>query len=238
MLLGLEVPMVDGRLKSPFICIKGNGMTVIGNKTSETSSSKGRGRPRSDRAKTAILTAATSLLRSEGLQGLTIDAVVANAKVSKSTVYRWWVSKEAVAMDAILQILNDELQAQDTGSFAEDMRLLMNQFAAVMQKDGLGYIYVSLLVEAQQALRIEEFHKKFFAERRVVIHKIVARGISRGELVGGVEPDLVADMLFGPIVFRLLTGIHAIDGDMIDGILASVLHGLSPTRERRNLPGQ
>jgi AcrR family transcriptional regulator len=213
-------------------------MTVTDDKVPKTSPSRGRGRPRSDRAKMAILTAAASILRSQGLQGLTIDAVVAHARVSKSTVYRRWVSKQAVAMDAILQILNEELCAPDTGSFAEDMRSLMNQFAEVMQKDGLGYIYVSLLVEAQQAHTIDEFHKRFFAERRVVLHRIVARGISRGDLIGDVEPDLIADMLFGPIIFRLLTGLHLIDGAMVDDILKAVLPGLSPAGERRGQRGK
>lgn len=186
------------------------------------------GRPRSSRAQKAILDAVARLLRTEGLQGLTVDAVVADAHVSKTTVYRWWGSKHTVAMDAILQIFNEELKVPDTGVLADDLYALMAQFSAVLQTGGLGYIYVSLLVEAQQNARIEEFHQRFFSRRRVVLHRIIRRGMARGELSASVDPDLVTDALFGPIIFRLLTGISKIDDAMIHDLLASVLRGMRP----------
>jgi AcrR family transcriptional regulator len=188
-----------------------------------------RGRPRSSRSHEAILAAVGRLLRKHGLPGLTVDAVVADARVSKGTVYRWWESKQAVAMDAILRIFNAELKAPDTGSTIEDFRSLMTQFAAVLQSGGLGYTYVSLLVEAQQSQRIEEFHQRFFIERREVLYTIIRRGIRRGELTAQADPDLIVDVLFGPIIFRLLTGLGTIDGDMINGILATAFQGLTPS---------
>jgi AcrR family transcriptional regulator len=184
------------------------------------------GRPRSGRAQKAILDAVARLLRTRGLQGLTVDAVVADANVSKGTVYRWWGSKQTVAMDAILQIFNEELKMPDTGILADDLRSLMTQFSTVLQTGGLGYIYVSLLVEAQQNARIEEFHQRFFSRRRVLLHRIIRRGIARGELAGGTDTDLVADALFGPIIFRMLTGINKVDDAMIEDLLGSVLRGM------------
>jgi AcrR family transcriptional regulator len=181
------------------------------------------GRPRSDRAQQAILHAAAKLLRKYGLQGLTVDAVVAEARVSKTTVYRWWGSKHTVAMDAILQIFNEELDTPDTGSVHADLYDLMKQFARVLQTDGLGYIYVSLLVEAQQNAEIEEFHRRFFTERRAILHGIIQRGVTRQELAATSDADFIADALFGPIIFRLLTGIRKVDDTMIGGLLDSVL---------------
>lgn len=187
------------------------------------------GRPRSDRAQQAILHAAAKLLRKHGLQGLTVDAVVTEARVSKTTVYRWWGSKHTVAMDAILQVFNEELDTPDTGSVHADLHALMRQFACVLQTDGLGYVYVSLLVEAQQNTEIEEFHRRFFAERRAILHGIIQRGISRRELAATSDADFMADALFGPIVFRLLTGLRKIDDAMIGGLLDSVLSGAGCT---------
>jgi AcrR family transcriptional regulator len=196
--------------------------------TEGASEKRGPGRPRSSRSHEAILKAVGRILRTHGLQGLTVDAVVSDARVSKGTVYRWWESKHAVAMDAILRIFNAELQTPDTGSTIEDFRSLMKQFAALLQSDGLGYTYVTLLVDAQQNQRIEEFHRRFFAERREVLYGIIHRGVSKGELIAQADPDLIVDILFGPIIFRLLTGLHAIDEEMIDDILAAVSRGLVP----------
>lgn len=202
--------------------------TKLGTETASPAPARRPGRPRSNRAQKAILDAVARLLRTQGLQGLTVDAVVADAHVSKTTVYRWWGSKQTVAMDAILQIFNEELKAPDTGVLADDLFDLMTQFSAILQTGGLGYIYVSLLVEAQQNARIEEFHQRFFSRRRVILHRIIHRGISRGELSSAADPDLVADALFGPIIFRLLTGLNAVDETMIATLLSTVLRGMRP----------
>lgn len=164
-----------------------------------------------------------------GLQGLTVDAVVADARVSKGTVYRWWDSKHALAMDAILRIFNEELDIPDTGSVIEDFRFFMKQFTEVLQRGGLGYTYVSLLMEAQQDRRIEDLHQRCFYKRRKVLYKIIQRGIERGELKSQLDRDLIVDQLFGSIVFRLLTSMGAIDDAMIDGLLITVSDGLAHT---------
>ena len=58
-----------------------------------------RGRPRSEKARHAILEAAAELLLSRGLGAVSMDAVAETAGVSKATIYRWWPSKEMLALD-------------------------------------------------------------------------------------------------------------------------------------------
>jgi AcrR family transcriptional regulator len=188
---------------------------------------RGPGRPPSNRSHDAIMKSVAKLLRTKGIQGLTVDAVVADAKVSKATVYRLWESKEAVAIDAILRILNTEIVTPDTGSTKEDFRSLMTQFSEVLHQGGLGYTYMSLLIGAQQDNRIEDIHRRLFYERRNVFYGIVDKGIARGELKSNVDRDLVSDMLFGPIMLRLITGVKRIDRQMIESVLETVYGGIS-----------
>ncbi len=61
------------------------------------------GRPRSERARKAILQAAADLLLDEGTAQVSMDAVAERAGVSKATIYRWWPSKERLALDALLE---------------------------------------------------------------------------------------------------------------------------------------
>ncbi|MBX9451539.1 MAG: TetR/AcrR family transcriptional regulator [Mesorhizobium sp.] len=193
-----------------------------------------RGRPRSRRSRDAILDAAAHLLRQGGLPALTVDAVVAHARVSKGTVYRIWESKSAVAIDAILGVLNREIVTPDTGSSREDFRALMLQFADVLQRGGLGYTYMSLLIEAQQDNSIASAHRRLFRERRKVFFDVVASGIDRGELPANLDRDLLSDMLFGPIVLRLMTGVGQIDDAMIEATLETVYRGASALREAQH----
>src|ERR1700753_3749508 len=60
-----------------------------------------RGRPRSAKAHEAILEAAAGLLLEHGLDAVSMDEVAARAGVSKATIYRWWPTKETLALDAL-----------------------------------------------------------------------------------------------------------------------------------------
>src|ERR1700761_4584762 len=60
-----------------------------------------RGRPRSVKAHEAILEAAAGLLLEHGLDAVSMDAVAMRAGVSKATIYRWWPTKESLALDAM-----------------------------------------------------------------------------------------------------------------------------------------
>src|SRR5580658_807520 len=66
-----------------------------------TAPAASRGRPRSERARQAILASAAELLLARGLAAVSMDAVAERAGVSKATIYRWWPSKETLALDAL-----------------------------------------------------------------------------------------------------------------------------------------
>src|ERR1700731_2543345 len=61
-----------------------------------------RGRPRSQEADRAILTATVDLLASRGLAAMSIEEVAARAGVGKATIYRRWSSKGLLALDAFV----------------------------------------------------------------------------------------------------------------------------------------
>ena len=69
--------------------------------TSTAESPRPPGRPRSEKAHQAILAAAMDLLFAQGLHAMSMDDVARRAGVSKATIYRWWPSKERLALDAL-----------------------------------------------------------------------------------------------------------------------------------------
>jgi len=60
-------------------------------------------RRRSEKSRTAIVTATRELLLERGFDGLTIEAVAARAGVGKQTIYRWWPSRPALVADVMLE---------------------------------------------------------------------------------------------------------------------------------------
>ena len=82
-----------------------------------------RGRPRSEASRKAILRAAGELLLEHGLQTISMDAVAERAGASKATIYRWWPSKELLALDALFSDWAPAAGAgYDTGSLAGDLQ--------------------------------------------------------------------------------------------------------------------
>ncbi len=59
-----------------------------------------RGRPRSSKSREAILRAVRQRLLADGYLRLTMEAVAADAGVSKATIYRWWKTKGELVLEA------------------------------------------------------------------------------------------------------------------------------------------
>src|SRR5579872_3977153 len=66
-----------------------------------------RGRPRSQEADRAILTATLDLLASRGLAAMSIEEIAARAGVGKTTIYRRWPSKGLLALDAFVTVFRE-----------------------------------------------------------------------------------------------------------------------------------
>ena len=58
---------------------------------------RGPGRPRSEKARKAVIRSTLKLLERVGFNELSIEAVAAKAGVGKATVYRWWKNKAELA---------------------------------------------------------------------------------------------------------------------------------------------
>ncbi|HEU5386194.1 MAG TPA: TetR/AcrR family transcriptional regulator [Streptosporangiaceae bacterium] len=67
--------------------------------------------------------------------GLTIDAIAAEAGAGRQTIYRWWPSKGAVAADALARHARVVVPGRDTGSFTGDLAAFLgDSFAGLPGK--------------------------------------------------------------------------------------------------------
>ena len=102
------------------------------------------GRPRSEESRQAILRSTLKLLKEAGFPQLSIEAIAADADVSKATVYRWWPTKAALVADAFSVSAEQELRFPDTGSVHKDMSLQMRQLIRVFRSPR-GKVVAALL---------------------------------------------------------------------------------------------
>jgi AcrR family transcriptional regulator len=181
------------------------------------------GRPRNETADAAILDAAVALLDKRGYQSMTVDDIAARAGVGKQTIYRRWPSKAAVVLEALTRRTAAEVVAPDTGSVLEDVRsLLRSAFAAL--RAGRQKVVLSLMAEAQLSEEFAlAFREQFIARRRQALADLLQRGIDRGELAPDTDVEFVADMIYGPMWYRLLNRHAPIDDRFADRLSAFVL---------------
>jgi AcrR family transcriptional regulator len=168
-----------------------------------------RGRPRSEKARKAILQAAADLLLDQGGGQVSMDAVANRAGVSKATIYRWWPSKERLAMEALVEWSSATSPPRDTGSLRGDLLALVRPWVRNIRRRQFGRVIAALLAEAQSDPEFAaEYRRHFLEQRREPMQAAFARAIDRGEARADLDIDVALDLVYGALYHRLLQG-HA-----------------------------
>ncbi|WP_248964251.1 TetR/AcrR family transcriptional regulator [Sphaerisporangium perillae] len=184
---------------------------------------------RSQQSHDAVLRAAWELASEVGYAGLSIEGIAARAGVGKQTIYRWWPSKGAVLLDALLPQAQARSPFLDTGDIVTDLRNQMTAVAALMADPDLGPQYAALIGEAQQ----QPDMAKLMAERLIgpiyaaAKHRIV-QAQQEGQLATAIPADLVIAQLYGPLYYRFLIIGDPPDAAFVEGLIAAAFAGLGP----------
>jgi len=124
---------------------------------------RGRGRPRRAEADAEILEAALAMLRSGGYRELSLDEVARRARTAKSSIYRRWPSKAALAAE----IVRREVPVPESD--------LARAFDALLNGP-MGGVVASLIGEAQES-----------AETRAIVLDLLAPyRVAGDDLLGGI----------------------------------------------------
>jgi len=187
-----------------------------------------RGRPRSERARKAILEAASELLLARGLSAVSMDAVAERAGVSKATIYRWWPTKETLALDALYtEWAAARPHPRDTGSLRGDLLSLLRPWARLAGSRPYGRVVAALLTEAQtDPVFAAEYRQRFVEPRREQAREIFRRAIERGEIPADTKVEVALDLLYGPLYHRLLHGHAPLNDRFVREVIDMVLDGV------------
>lgn len=197
-------------------------------RTVSTEPARTRGRPRSEPARQAILAAATELLLSRGLSAVSMDAVAARAGVSKATIYRWWPTKETLALDALYEQLTEpSLEPPDTGTLRGDLLALLLSFLERVGDRPFGRVIGALITEAATDPVFGALYRERYVEpRRAQARTIFARALGRGEIDAGTNVEAAIDLLYGALYHRLLHGHAPLTADFVETTVGIVVTGI------------
>lgn len=162
-------------------------------------------------AREAVLAAAAALLDERGYAGFAVDEVARRSRVSKATIYKHWSGGFDLAVDAYGDTVTAAVPVEPTGDALADLTGQVSRLAAFYAGSRGTVVAQILAAGTARADGPELLRRKFFAARREATVALIEQGKQRGQLRADLDPELAVDLLFGPIVFRLLNGQGALD---------------------------
>lgn len=186
---------------------------------------RARGRPRDEVARKRILEAALELVEDLGFASITTDAIAERAGASKATIYRWWPNKAAVLIEALREAVAQETPFPSTGSLREDIQVQLRDFIKLLT-GRRGRIFKAFVAAAQNDPEVAAtFRAVWIAPRRATAKAGLERHRGR-ELQKDADLDLVMDVLYGPLYFRLLAGHRPLTEKLAQELADLVLEGI------------
>jgi AcrR family transcriptional regulator len=187
------------------------------------------GSRRNDAAEQAILRAAAELLEAGDGALITVAAIAERAGVGKQTIYRWWPSKSAVLLDAMIHRAHQIAPAPDSGDLHTDLRLfLRSTFAAAPDNRSL---LLGVLREALGDAATMNQLATFTVARRDELAQILDRATDRRQLPMLARPETVVDQAFGLLWYRMIFAHEPLDEQAADDLAAALTTQLQTNQE-------
>lgn len=186
-----------------------------------------RGRPRSQKARRAILRAARDMLEEGGLTSITMDGLAARAGVGKPTIYRSWANRHEVAMSALMETAPEPAKNHGDAPPLTALRRQLSNLANLFSGT-TGRSVASMLASADETSEISRaFRSHFLQARREEGRGLLAAAIAAGAIDPDADMEIVLDLIYGPVFYRLLMGHGPLGEAYTAALLDHVLSGIA-----------
>ncbi len=190
---------------------------------------------RGEHVRQTVLAAAFDELAENGAVAATVAGVARRSGVHETTIYRRWVTKEKLFVEAMLSRSAEEIPTPDTGSIRDDLLAVVRAVIAyVTSPVGLAALHVASLADDDQ----QDARQAFWAGRIDALRPVVERGIARGELRPDTDAGLLLETLIAPLHGRLLLTGETVDEQLGERIVDLVLQGAGQSQSSAHFDNQ
>jgi AcrR family transcriptional regulator len=192
------------------------------------------GRRRDESLTPAILDATLQLLREEGYDGLSIEAIARRAGVSRPAIYKRWRSLHDLVLDAAREARDDGpvfegiIDVPDTGSLRDDLLAMMRDSVALhrrMNERGILNGFVAGIVADSSLGPV--FRANFMDPDFHRLMVIFDRARARGELRDDADPVTGLELLVGCGFYRSVITRDPLDDAWLEAAIDLVIAGLT-----------
>ncbi|WP_201698625.1 TetR/AcrR family transcriptional regulator [Paraburkholderia hiiakae] len=164
----------------------------------------GRGRPRSESSKTAVLSAAYQHAAKEGGCGATIEAIAKSSGVSKVTIYKWWSDRQTLLTDAFLWHVGLEIPLSAEGDPVQAIHQHAARYVSLLGGD-VGRVLKVVLSEClTKSGDTATFFDRYLKERRELGTRVIEAGQRSGAIRSQRPAQELYDQIYGTIFYRFI----------------------------------
>src|SRR5262249_54462815 len=129
-------------------------------------------------------------------------AVAARARVAKTTLYRWWPNRAALALDCVSARMTPIAEAPRAGSYRKRFqRQLKATIRLLNGKQGQSILALIGAKQTDPSLS-QAYSDQIARPRRQQTKRMAMQALETGELAAGTDPDVFPDAIYGPLYYR------------------------------------
>lgn len=190
---------------------------------------RGRGRRPADEVRADVLHTVGDILLREGLADLTFERVARESGVSKTTLYKWWRSVGALALDGYFHAVEDTLAFPDTGDVRADIATQLRSFAALMTQTPAGRMLTQLIGQSQTDPDLAvEYRRVYSSHRRQLATDRFRHAQEAGQVRPDIDVQVLVDQLWGAVYHRLLIPDQPVTEAFIAALVDNLFDGIAP----------
>ncbi|MEA1796899.1 TetR-like C-terminal domain-containing protein [Rhodococcus qingshengii] len=148
--------------------------------------------------RTAVIEATVRKVAELGPQSVTIAAIADEADVHPTSIYRRWATVDLLVVDALREFTNAGLSIPDTGTLFSDLLTFARSLQDWLATD-TGLALARTGVMPTDDTEILAARAQFWRARFDAAAAMIHRGIERGEVPDGTDPDTVLAAIASPI---------------------------------------
>ncbi|MEC7703273.1 MAG: TetR/AcrR family transcriptional regulator [Pseudomonadota bacterium] len=172
------------------------------------------GRPRSEKSRKAIVNAVNRMLLHKQASDLSIEAIAKKAGVGKTTIYRWWPDKIALILEAINA--NGANVPQPVHKSAGERLLWQLERFLRLLRGRNGKVIIEMMAQAQASPdALGSYYESFMLVHEENLAEIIETGKNAGAFRKDLDTAMAVDMIYGGIVYHLMSGSDELDEDFI-----------------------
>lgn len=173
--------------------------------TNSVPARRGRGRRPIADVRADVLEAAATVLMVEGVGGFTIEKVIKVSGVSSATVFKYWTSRGALALDGYLHAVGDAIAVRDSGDIHADLVHMLTAFVQMARRKPEGRVFAQLIGAAQTDSELAaQFDNHYFGPRRREAFTLLKAAKVRGQIRPDADIGVLVDLIWGACYIRLL----------------------------------